>query len=127
MEWWKIVLIVFGVIYTSLIVYQIVNHQIRKYKSSSADKIKSAMIRADKQYQNMNHEKRVQFVIDKHINRVSTYEYVIEFITNFSKWIVSILYSCENHIQIFIQWIIEYIKHGLYVFSRKSGIMSYNI
>lgn len=127
MEWWKIVLSIFCIVYVSLIIYQIVYHQTNKWKSSSPDKIKSAMVRADKEYENTKHEKRVKFVIDKHSDTKPVYEFVYEFIINFWKWILSILYYTENSIQTFIQWIIEYVVYTMYVVSRKIGIVGSNI
>jgi len=127
MEWWKIVLIVFGIVYTSLILYQIANHQFKKSNAVSVDKIKGAMIRADRQYENIKHEKRVKFILDKNTNTPPIYMRVGEFFANFGNWIVSILYSIEKHIQITIEWILEYIYYCLYVFSRKLGITNSNI
>jgi uncharacterized membrane protein len=122
MEWWKIGIVVFFLVYAFLILYQIVN-PVDKYP----EKIKSAMARAEKKDNVKKKIKKVDFYIESHSEQLSWTEYLSDIVSRCLAWILSILYSIESYVRKMVELFNESVFNQGYVFLRKSGVIGSSI
>ena len=119
MEWWKIILILYAGIYVCLLIYQILDNRNKK-----AEKIKYEMERTEKKDKAEKKMKKVRFLVDSPSMFTKTMTYVTDIISHFWKWIIASIYSVERVIRQLIESIHQFIFSTMYIFLRKSGIMS---
>ena len=119
MEWWKIILILYAGIYVCLLIYQILDNRNKKM-----EKIKYEMERTEKKDKSEKKMKKVRFIVDNQSVFTKITTYVTDMIVNFWKWIITSIYSIEQTIRQLIESIHQFVFSTIYIFLRKSGIIS---
>jgi hypothetical protein len=111
MEWWQIGLIVFGIIYSGLILAQIMNRE------KPVDKIQSILGGKPRDTQT---GKRVTFSFPK----APTVSFTLyDLVVNFFAWIESCIYAVDRLLQNGIYMFYEWILSLLLVFLTKIGLL----
>jgi hypothetical protein len=118
MEWWKIIIIGYVVLYVGLLIFQVLDNRNKK-----REKIKFAMEYAEQQDKSEKKMKKVKTLVDKPSITESAAKSTTSILSSFQKRIIDLVYFIESLVRQQIEWVNELILSNMYIFLRKSRII----